>query len=111
MEDVMDQGGYLVANGIKELQPLTHVLVGAEQVKELLVVDLQQRHLDGELGAVIRQLLKDLVQRPGDDAGQRVFLPGELAVWAPLTFHGEGLSRSRLAVAVQHTHPSKDSED
>lgn len=65
-------GRYLVARVVEELQPLVDVFAGAEQVEQLLVVDLQQRHFDGELGAVLRKLLEDLVQSPGDDAGQRV---------------------------------------
>lgn len=62
----------LVARVIKKLQPLCDILAGAEQVEQLLVVDLQQGDFDGELSAVLRKLLKDLVQRSGDDAGQRV---------------------------------------
>lgn len=63
---------YLVARVVEELQPLVDVLARAEQVEQLLVVDLQQGHFDRELGAVLRKLLEDLVQRSGDDAGQRV---------------------------------------
>lgn len=63
---------HLVARVVEELQPLADVLGGAEEVEQLLVVDLQQRDFDGELGAVLGKLLKDLVQRARDDAGQRV---------------------------------------
>lgn len=65
---------YLVAWVVEELQPLVDVFAGAKQVEQLLVVDLQQRHFDGELCAILRELLEDLVQSPGDDAGQRVLL-------------------------------------
>ena len=61
------QVSHLVARVVKQLQPLTDVLAGAEQVKQLLVVDLQQRDFDRELCAVLRELLKDLVQRSWDD--------------------------------------------
>ena len=46
-----------------------HLLLGvaAQKISDLLVVDLQQRHLHRELGVVLRELLKDLVQGPGDD--------------------------------------------
>lgn len=65
-ESLMGVGGYtrwthLVPRVIEELQPLVDILTGAEQVKQLLVVDLQQRHFDRELCAVLRQLLEDLV--------------------------------------------------
>lgn len=63
---------HLVARVVEELQPLVDVLGGAEEVKQLLVVDLQQRDFDGELCAVLRKLFKDLMQRARDDAGQRV---------------------------------------
>lgn len=65
---------YLVAWVIEKLQALVDVFAGAKQVEQLLVVDLQQRDFDGELCAILRQLLEDLVQSPGDDAGQRVLL-------------------------------------
>lgn len=67
-------GRYLVARVVKELQPLVDIFTGAKQVEQLLVVDLQQRDFDGELSAILRELLEDLVQSPGDDAGQRVLL-------------------------------------
>lgn len=63
---------HLVARVVEELQPLADVLGGAEEVKQLLVVDLQQRDFDGELCAVLGKLFKDLMQRARDDAGQRV---------------------------------------
>ncbi len=63
---------YLVTRVVEELQPLVDVLAGAEQVEQLLVVDLQQGDFDRELRAVLWKLLKDLVQRSGDDASQRV---------------------------------------
>lgn len=63
---------HLVARVVEELQPLVDVLGGAEQVEQLLVVDLQQGNFDWELCAVLRKLLKDLVQRSGDDSCQRV---------------------------------------
>lgn len=61
------QISHLVARVVEQLQPLIDVLAGAEQVEQLLVVDLQQRDFDRELCAVLRELLKDLVQRSGDD--------------------------------------------
>lgn len=63
---------HLVARVVEKLQPLADVLGGAEEVKQLLVVDLQQRDFDGELCAVLGKLFKDLMQRARDDAGQRV---------------------------------------
>lgn len=66
------RSSHLVAGVVEQLQALVDVLGGAQQVEQLLVVDLQQRNLDGELGAVLAELLEDLVQRPRDDAGQRV---------------------------------------
>lgn len=63
---------HLVAWVVKQLQPLADVLRGAEQVEQLLVVDLKQRNFDRELGAVLRELLEDLVQGSRDDACQRV---------------------------------------
>lgn len=44
---------YLVARVVEELQPLGGVVTEAEQVEQLLVVDLQQRDFDRELGAVL----------------------------------------------------------
>lgn len=63
---------HLVTRVVEELQPLGDVLAGAEQVEQLLVVDLQQGDFHGELGAVLRELLENLMQRSGDDTGQRV---------------------------------------
>lgn len=37
---------HLVARVVEELQPLVDVLGGAEQVEQLLVVDLQQGNFD-----------------------------------------------------------------
>lgn len=62
----------LISRVVKELQPLIDVLAGAEQVEQLLVVNLQQGDFDWELCAVLRKFLKDLVQRSGDDASKRV---------------------------------------
>ncbi len=44
---------YLVTRVVEELQPLVDVLAGAEQVEQLLVVDLQQGDFDRELRAVL----------------------------------------------------------
>lgn len=65
-------GADLVAWIVEQLKTLVDVLRGAEEVKQLLVVDLQEGDFDGELCAVLRKLLKDLVESSGDDASQRI---------------------------------------
>ena len=41
---------------------------------------------------------EELVHGSGDDSSQRVFLPGDVPVKGPFTFHGERLSRTCLAI-------------
>lgn len=62
----------LVSGVVKQLQSLADVLGGAEEIKQLFVVDLQQGHFDGKLHAIFSKFLKDLVEGPRDDTGQWV---------------------------------------
>ena len=94
---------------VKVNQNHTHspgcVVGGAEEVKDLLVVQLEEGDPHGELRVLLDpELVKDLGEGPGDDAGGGIVLPGHARLLPPVTaLHREGLARAGLSIGEHGT--------
>ena len=76
------------------------VIGGTEEVEDLLVVQLEEGNPNRELRVLLDpELVEDLGEGPGDDAGGGVVLPGHTRLLPPVpALHREGLASAGLPV-------------